>query len=258
MQRYLADLYRRRDLILFLVTSGLKAQHRNTFLGYAWWLLDPLLGAVIYYFVVVVLFGRGGPDYGAYLMIGLIVWRWLGSTAGASSRSIVSQAGIITQVYLPKVVFPITTTLAGLANFAFGLLVIVCLLLFLGFRPGLATLWLPYIVASQMLLSLVIAATVAYICVFVRDADTLVGHAMRLWFYGSPVIWREDMIPERLRWAVALNPMSHVLTGYRSIFMENRGPDLLPLLVIAVGSGLAMILVTYVYSRYEHRIIRAL
>lgn len=75
MRRYLNELYKRKDLILYLVTSGLKAQHRNTFLGYFWWLLDPLLGALIYYFIVVVVFRRGGNDYAMYLLIGIIAWR---------------------------------------------------------------------------------------------------------------------------------------------------------------------------------------
>jgi ABC-type polysaccharide/polyol phosphate export permease len=110
-------LARRRDLVAYLVIAGLKARHRNTFLGYFWWLLDPLLGALIYYFVVVVVFGRGGPDYGAYLVIGLMVWRWLGSSIASAAGAIVNQAAIVTQVYLPKVVFPVTSTLTGLVNF---------------------------------------------------------------------------------------------------------------------------------------------
>lgn len=258
MKRYLADLGRRRDLVAYLVVAGLKAQHRNTFLGYVWWLLDPLLGSLIYYFVVVVLFGRGGPDYAAHLVVGLMVWRWLGAAINAASRAIVSQAGIVTQVYLPKVIFPLTTTLTGLVNFGFGLAVVIILLLFWGFVPGAATVWLPLVVGTQTLFTLVLAAAVAYVCVFLRDTDTLVGHAMRLWFYFTPVIWQEDMIPARLRWAVDLNPMAHILDAYRAVLIENRTPDMVALLGIASASAVAMVLVTYVYSQYEHRMIKAL
>jgi len=241
-----------------MVASGLKAQHRNTILGYFWWLLDPLLGALIYYYTVAVLFQRGGPDYGAYLIIGMIVWRWLGSTISSASKAIVGQAGIITQVYLPKVVFPITTSLTGLVSFGFGLIVLAGLLLSWGFVPGLATLWLPAVVVSQMLFTMVLASIVAYVCVFLRDTDTLVGHGMRLWFYGSPVIWREEMIPARFHWLIEMNPMAHFLSGYRAILMENRPPDLPVLLAIAAGSSIALFFVLYVYSEHEHRIIKAL
>jgi len=74
MKKYLTDLYKRKDLITYLVVSGLKAQHRNSLLGYFWWLLDPLLGVLIYYFIVVIIFRKaGGPDYGVFLVIGMSV-----------------------------------------------------------------------------------------------------------------------------------------------------------------------------------------
>src|SRR5690606_5346101 len=98
MKRYLKQMSVRRDLLLYLVTSGLRAQHRNSFLGYFWWLLDPLLGVVIYYFVVAIVFRRGGGDYVLSLVIGMIVWRFLQSAVVGGTKSIVSQAGIISQV----------------------------------------------------------------------------------------------------------------------------------------------------------------
>jgi lipopolysaccharide transport system permease protein/teichoic acid transport system permease protein len=255
---YLAEVRRRRDLVTYLVVAGLKAQHRNTFLGYFWWLLDPLLGALIYYFVVVVVFRGGGPDYGAHLIVGLIVWRWLSASIASASGAIVNQAALITQVYLPKVVFPLTTTLTGLVNFGFGLVVVAILLLVWGMRVGSAVLWLPVVVATQTVFILMISAVVAYVCVFLRDLDTLIGHAMRLWFYGTPVIWTRDMIPERLHWAIQLNPMAVLLTDYRTILIDNQRPDLLPLAGLAAASLAATVLMTYLYSQYEHRIVKAL
>ena len=78
MQQYVSELIKRRDLIFYLVKSGLKAQHKNSVLGYLWWLIDPFLNVGIYYFIVVVLFRRpGGADYGMHLVTGMMVWRWL-------------------------------------------------------------------------------------------------------------------------------------------------------------------------------------
>jgi len=259
VREYLTALARRRDLILYLVTSGLKAQHRNTALGYFWWLLDPLLGALIYYVIVVVLFERGGPGYGAYLIVGLTVWRWLGSTIAGATRAIVGQAGIITQVYLPKIALPIATVLTGLASFGFGLIVLLLLLVtFFGIVPGPAFLWLPLVILSQLLFSLTLASIVAFACVFVRDIDTLVGHLMRIWFYGSPVIWTEAMLPDRFRWGLALNPIAHFLAAYRDVLIAQRSPDVTGLLLIALISTALLGGVLVLYSRHEHRIIKAL
>jgi len=258
MKKYITDLYKRKDLLIYLVTSGLKAQHRNSFLGYFWWLLDPLLNVVIYYFLVIVLFHHAGEGYGVYLAIGLIVWRWLTSTVGAASRSIIAQAGIITQVYLPKAIFPIGVTFSQLINFIFGLLVIAMFLIYFKIIPGLELLWLPYIIAMQLVFLTSIALLLAFICVFIRDMDILVSHLMRIWFFGSPVIWQEDMMPAKIRWLLDINPMTHFLASYRDILTNRMSPDFTGLLLIGLLSMLGIILMIYIYSRYEHKIIKAL
>ena len=245
--------------MIYLVTSGLKAQHRNSFLGYFWLILDPLLNVLVYYFVVVIIFHRaGGPDYGIYLVIGMIVWRWLSSTVSSAAKSIVAQSGIITQVYLPKSIFPIGASLTQLINFVFGLLVIAIFMLYFKIVPGTALLWLPFITAMQLFFMMAIAFPLAYICTFVRDIDNIVNHLMRLWFFGSPVIWYEDMIPPRGQWLLNINPMTHFLSSYRNVFMNNSTPDTLTLLFIGTVSMIFVVLMTWYYSYYEHKIVKVL
>jgi len=188
----------------------------------------------------------------------MIVWRWHNAVISGSSRSIVSQAGIITQVYLPKAMFPMGAALTHLINFGFGLIIIAIFVLASGIRPGAELLWLPYIMAMQLLMSVAIGLVLAYICSFVRDIDTLVSHLMRLWFFFSPVIWQAQMIPERLRWLNALNPMAHFLGAYRDVFLYSSTPQLLEISLVGVGSlALAMAMFAF-YNRHEHRIIKVL
>src|SRR5690625_3126731 len=87
MRNYLSEMLKRKDLLLYLVKSGLKAENRNSYLGYFWWLLDPLLNVVVYYFLVVVILGRGGEDYAVFLVIGLVSWRWINTTINTSAKS---------------------------------------------------------------------------------------------------------------------------------------------------------------------------
>ncbi len=258
LKKYLIDLHRRKDLLLYLVTSGLKAKHRNSFLGYAWWLLDPLLGVGLYYFVVVVVFGRGGEDYGMYLVIGVIIWRWFSATLSAASRSITGRADLITQVYLPKVILPLGTTLTHLINFGFGLVIIALFLFILELKPSLGLLWIPYITLMQLFFCVAVALALAYICVFIRDAEELLGHLLHLWFFGSPVIWRKEMLGEQMSWVVAYNPMAHFLAGYRDVLMYQINPDYRTLGVIGVLSALMVLYMTYYFSQNEHKIIKAL
>ena len=257
MRKYLKDLYIRKDLMLYLVTSGLKSQHRNNFLGYFWWLLDPLLGILIYYFVVVVIFNRGSPDFGVYLVVGMVVWRWLGSTVSSASKAIIGQAGVISQVYLPKAIFPIGAALTQLINFGFGLLVIAIFCLFLRVAPGLRLLWLPLIVLAQLFFMIALAVFTAYVCVFIRDIDNTLNHLMRLWFFGSPVIWQADVFPSRFHWVLDINPMTHFLAGYRNIIIYNQPPNLAAIILTGIVSAAFIIVTIYYYSINEHRIIKA-
>ncbi len=259
MKSYLQELLKRRDLMVYLVISGLKSQHKNSFLGYFWWLLDPLLGTLIYYFVVVILFERGGgPDFGVYLVVGMIVWRSISSTLGSASRSILSRSGIITQVYLPKANLPLGAVLTQLINFGFGLIVIGIFFVVLRIVPGLTILWLPFIILMQFFFMVAIALPVAYLSVFVRDMENVITHVTRLWFFGSPVIWRVEMIPERLRWVLEINPMAYFLGSYRDALIYRSAPDVASLLVIGMGSLLVSLAMIYCYSRYEYRMIKVL
>jgi lipopolysaccharide transport system permease protein/teichoic acid transport system permease protein len=258
MKKYIREIFKRKDLLVYLVTSGLKAEHRNSYLGYFWWLLDPLMGIGIYYFLMVILLGRGGPDYGGFLVIGMISWRWVMSAVKTSTKSISSQSAIITKVYLPKIIFPLTTSVTQLINFSFGLIIIVIYLILSRTVPTQDILWLPFIMLVQYIFLLALGMIVAFICVFVRDVDTAITHLMRLWFYSSPVIWERSILPEQYALLVKLNPISYILTSYRNIFLNNGGPEVYKLSVIGLGSLAIIIFLTFYYSRNEHKIIKAL
>lgn len=262
MRQYIRDLLVRRDLLVYLVFSGLKAQHRNSFLGFFWWLLDPLLGVFIYYFLVAVLLGRGGENYGSYLVVGLVAWRWILSSVNTSAKSIANQSGIITKVYLPKAIFPLSMSISQLINFAFGLVIVVAFLLITNNIPDTQVLWLPVIMATQLLFLGALGLLVAYICVFIKDIDNFISHFMRIWFYSSPVIWETGMLPtDKYPWLSLLaeiNPVTTFLTSYRNIFIDNSPPLFLNLLVLAVLSVALIVLMNFYYSRNEHKIIKAL
>jgi len=259
MKAYINELLKRTDLIKYLVVSGLKSQNKNSYLGFFWWLLDPLLQVVIYYFVVVIIFQRArGADYGIYLATGLIAWRWMATSISTATRSIISQSGIITQVYLPKVTFPLCTVLSQMINFGFGLIVIALCFVFFQIKPGLANIWLPFVISIQFLFLLALSMMIAYLSVFIRDMELLVTHLLRLWFYGSPVIWYADMVPERVSWIIHINPATIFLMSYRSIMINNAAPDVMALTLIGFLSSISIFLLLYLYTNYEHKIIKAL
>lgn len=258
MRAYIEEVRKRTDLILYLVKSGLKAEHRNSYLGYFWWLLDPLLNIAVYYFLVVIILDRGGPDYPVFLVIGLIVWRWISSSINASANAILRYSSIINQIALPKMIFPLSFTISQLVNFLFGLIVIAIFLIFFGVVPTWHIVYLPLIILITLLFLLAIGAVLGYITVFVRDIDNMLSHVIRIFFYASPIIWEGGRLPPEYSWAVDYNPIAILVNAYRDVLMYHQLPNFVGLTIIAIISILVIIYMLYHYSKNEHKIIKAL
>lgn len=257
-KQYLTDLYKRKDLLVYLVTSSLKADTRNTFLGYFWWLLDPFLMVVVYLFVRIVFMGTWEPNDIAFLAVGLVVFQYFSKCLTVSASAVVSKAGLITQVYLPKAIFPFSVVLTQLINFSFGMVTVGLILVVLGIRPGVELAWLPAIVAAQTLFLLALSLLVAYIAAFVRDIGNVLGHITMILRFSTPVIWEADRIPDRFRWFVDANPITWQLNAYRDVLMYGRSPNLELLTALAAGSALLVVLLLLHYTFNEHRIIKVM
>src|SRR5690625_2398425 len=258
MKLYFSEIKKRKDLLIYLVKSGLKAEHRNSYLGYFWWLLDPLLSAAVYYFLIVVILDRGGPDYPVYLITGLIVWRWISSSINSSASSILRYSSIINQVYLPKTIFPLSFSITQFVNFLFGLVVIAVFLVIFGFIPGIELIYLPYVLVVTFLFSLAIGLVLGYITIFVRDIENLLTHIIRVFFYASPIIWEGGRLPPEYDWAVAINPIAMIVDAFRDILMYHQTPNLFKITIIFVVSILVILYMVWYYSKNEHKIIKAL
>lgn len=258
MIQYLKELLKRRDLIIYLVLSDMKAEYHNTILGYFWWILDPLLMGIIYYFLRVIILNLEGDYIGAFLVIGLVTWKWISAAINFSSSSISRNAGIITQVYLPKMIFPFGTTLTQGINFTFGLAVISLFLIFYNLIPGIEIIWLPFVMLIQFIFLLALSMILAYYATFVRDIQNVLSHVLRFWFYSSPVIWEASRLPEKYLVLVDINPAATFLKSYRNVLMYQTPPDINKLLIIGFISLAVIIYMTYFYYLNEHKLIKAL
>lgn len=264
MKTYLREIRKRKDLLFYLVKSGLKAENRDSYLGYFWWLLDPLLNVVVYYLLVGVVLGRGEDteNFPVYLVIGLVAWRWMNTTVNTSSKSIIKYRSIINQVNLPKSIFPLSFTITQLVNFVFGLAVIGIFLLIFGVIPGWQIIYLPIVMLVQLIFLTGIGLMLGYITVFIRDIDNVLSHIIRVFFYASPIIWPGGRLVKSLgsdyQWMIDYNPIAIIVNSYRNIMMYQSNPHFFGLLVVGVVSLLFTVFMLYHYSRNEHKIIKAL
>jgi ABC-type polysaccharide/polyol phosphate export permease len=248
----------RRRLIAYLVRADLKKTGADTLLGNIWWILDPLLQMLVYYVLVGVILGRGGPGYPLFILSAILPWKWFASTVGDGVNSVVVQERLIKQIYFPKLVLPFAVTMSGVVSFAFGLIPLVALMLFA--FPEHLSLWvllIPAVAAVQMVFSLAVATAVAAVNVFYRDIGNLSRHLLRFWFYLSPALYGMDQVEKiasehrAIGLWYALNPWTYLFDAYRALIYDANAPDWFPLVVLLLVSFVLLALAILLFKRLE-------
>jgi ABC-type polysaccharide/polyol phosphate export permease len=225
-----------------MVVTDLKLQYRNKWLGVLWTILDPLMMMVVYVIVVVVIFGQSNPRYPAEIFTALISWRWFNQTVSRSAGGITGKARLIQTVAFPKVLIPISSALEGLVTYGFGLLALVPILFVFKATLTIQLLWLPVIVAAQLLFTLGVAMAVAAVGVYFLDLENLLTFGLRMWWYLSPGMYAvENRIPDAYRWLFMLNPFSGLFISYKNVLVYGLPPS--PYVVIAPALGIIMIVI---------------
>lgn len=238
---YVRTVLSKKDLIYYLIRSNLKLSTARTFFGYVWWFVDPLLYMGVYYLLVQVIFERGGPGYPAYLFIALIPWKWTISSIVDSTNAINSNAGIVKQLPIPKIIFPLNYVLVNTVRFLISTLMLVVFLLVYGTELKWHVVFFPVIVAVQLLFLLSLSLVFALLGTFFRDTKNMIQYVLRLLFYLSPGLYKIERVPESFQIFLYLNPITHFFMAYRDVLMYHRVPDFTGLLVIAVFSAVVFI-----------------
>lgn len=255
----LRRLIDRTETIRFLVSSNLKAGHRDKLLGQLWSLLDPALFIGVYFLVFGVLFGQSSrarpTEFLLYLVIGVIAWRFTDTTISQAAGCIRANRGLIHGANFPKSVFPVSLCCARLYDYAWGLVVLFIVMLIAGVSITAHMLWLPLIVLVQTAFVLGCAFLVAYLGAFFADTVHLVSVGLRLWFYGSPILYYatgdKGLIPEQhLVWYM-LNPVACLLESYRSVLLYGQAPNSFWLMYAALFAIAVLIGGFALFSRAE-------
>ena len=241
------DIWAYRELLFFLTWRDVKVRYKQTALGAAWAILQPLFMMVIF----TIFFGRlagvqsAGIPYPVFALAALVPWTFFANSITASGNSLVGSANLITKVYFPRLIVPAAAMLAGLVDFAlaFGLL---CLLM-LYYRVALTVqvLFLPVLVLLTALFALGVGTWMSAVNVKYRDVRFALPFVIQLWLFVSSVILPSSSVPEKWRWLLLLNPMSAIIEGYRSALFG------LPFDWPALGIASVLTALVLVYSFYS-------
>jgi len=207
-----------------------------------WWILDPLIFLCIYYLVFGVLLQRGGEGFVGFLLCGLVFWRWFANSVLRAANSIQGNAAIISQVYVPKLIFPIVETVSNAYRFVFILLIFIVFLVL--YRQTLEWVWLSavLVLAAELLLIFGVGICLALLVPFFPDIRKLIENIMMLFFYMSGIFFDINQLDPKYQAWLFLNPMAVLIDEYRTIFFSDQLPDFFALgTVMLVSLGLCAV-----------------
>ena len=234
------ELWRYRDLFYFLVWRNVKVRYAQSILGIGWAVIRPVFSMIVFSIV----FGRlakvssDGVPYAIFSYAALVPWTYFSSALTGASGSLVGASGMISKVYFPRLIIPLTTVLSNLVDFAIALLILFGLMVWFGMQPTIWALLLPLLVLLMMLTATGLGMWLTALAIQYRDVNYGLSFAVQLLMYAAPVVYPASSIPQQYRWLYGLNPMAGVIEGFRSALL---GTNPMPWDLLLPGTIVAII-----------------
>lgn len=252
----LHEVWQFRDLLFSLARRDLKLRYKQTALGVAWVVIQPLMSAAILAFVFGRVAGMTAPDgisYFLFAFAGFQGWNLFSGTLTKAGTSLVGNAHLITKVFFPRLVLPLSTVLSSLVDFACSAAVLAVLVAFNGIAPTWNLLLLPVWMAILLMLALGIGFITTSLAVFYRDVQFILPVFVQILFYASPVAYSVDLVPERFRVVYYLNPLSGVLDAFRWSVLGVGELRVGPVFYSGIVSAVLLLVGAFSFKRMERR-----
>jgi lipopolysaccharide transport system permease protein len=236
------------ELIRFSTYAELRAERSRSYLGLVWWIAEPAMMMAAFWLVFDVILKTGGPDYLPFLLVGLTLWQWMKSCITHGGYAIWGNLGLIRQVHIPVLVFPIVQMLADTIKFLYIFALLLVILWMAGYAPNITYLALPVVFAVTLLFSAGAGFLMAAVIPLIPDLRFVIEQILTVVMFLSGVVFALDSVPPPLHDLFALNPVATLLDATRGILMHGRWPDwiallkvsLISVLVCAVGVGVVL------------------
>jgi lipopolysaccharide transport system permease protein len=237
----LQAVWQYRELLYFLTWRDVKVRYKQTVLGVAWALIQPLMIMVIF----TVIFGKfakissDGFPYPVFAYTALLPWHFFSQAISRSGTSLVQSANLISKIYFPRLIIPVAAALGPLIDFLVAFCILLGLMVWYGITPTWWALALPLFMLLALLTALAVCLFLSALCVKYRDVVHTIPFLVQFWMYASPVAYPVSLLPERWQLLYSLNPMVGVIEGFRWALLGKTGPDFA---VIAVSTIVVLVL----------------
>lgn len=236
----LGDLWTYRELVLFMIWRDIKVRYKQTFLGAAWAVIQPVLTMLVFNFVfgTVAKVPTDGVPYPIFSYTALLPWGMFTTALNTASRSLTANQNMITKIYFPRLVLPLASVLGGLVDFAIAFLILIGLMIYYHVTPTSAVWTLPLLLLLTLVTALGTALWLSAINVKYRDVNYVLPFLTQFWLFLTPVAYSAKVISSKWQAVYSLNPMAGVVNGFRWALL---GTDTGPGLPMAISAGIALL-----------------
>jgi lipopolysaccharide transport system permease protein len=238
----LSELWAARELLYFFVWRDIKIRYKQTAIGAAWAVIQPFMTMVVFslFFGALAKMPSHGLPYPVFYYSALLPWMYFSGALQNATNVVVEQQQVITKVYFPRLVLPLSAVVSGLVDFSIGFAVFLGMMAYYRILPGPAVLLVPCFLLMAVLTALGVGLWLSALNAIYRDVRYVVPFLVQFWLFASPVAYPSSLIPERWRWLYGLNPMAGVIEGFRWALTGHGQP---PSSMLAVSAGMVLILV---------------
>ena len=251
---YFRDMWRYRELLWFLTWRNILVVYKQTVIGVLWSVLRPLLMLVVFTIVFGYLARVPNVSEAPYALVvfcGLVPWYFFSGAVSQSSNSLIDDSGLISKVYFPRILVPISAMLAAGVDFLITLVLLVGLMIVLGYPPTMQALAAPGLIVFLMIVLLGVGLLMAALNVQYRDFRYIIGFLLQVGIFASPVIYSSQLVPEAYRIYYFINPIAGVIDGFRWAFVGQ--PLFVEGFVLSLAVGLCLPVIAIAYFRHVER-----
>jgi lipopolysaccharide transport system permease protein len=247
-----AEIWQYRELLIFYAVRDIKVRYKQTALGAAWAILQPVMTMVVFS----IFFGKlagvpsDGIPYPVFSFCALLPWQLFSFALTQSSNSLVQDAQVLTKVYFPRLIIPFASVIAGLVDFAIAFVVLIGMMLYFDIVPGAAMLILPFFTVLALAAALSVGLWFSALNVKYRDVRYTIPFLAQFWLFVTPVAYSSSLVPSNWQTAYGLNPMVAVVEGFRWALLGKSSPPG-PMLLVSVAATIMLLIGGLFYSNVK-------
>jgi len=250
----LRELWESRELLYFFTLRDIKVRYKQTALGAAWAIIQPLFSMLVFS----LFFGRlakmpsDGIPYPVFSFAALVPWMFFATSLQQASISVVTNSALLKKVYFPRLTIPMAPVMAGTVDFSISFCVLVCFMFYYGITPTLRFFWVPLFLLLALITSLGVSLWLAALNVLYRDVQYVIPFLIQFWLFATPIAYPSSLLPPFARTIYGLNPMAGVVEGFRwALLGAKTAPG--PMLAVSIGAALGLLAGGLLYFRHMEK-----